>query len=476
MVSRPQVAVGLADIGAAARAVPAVRPAASGDLVLPHHADRQPVGDESPVDADGEHRRLDGRQGVQLGDRVPDLSQQPGDPFGGGVAVHGDHHVDPSLLPPGDGRTDRGGVADHGVEPAHRVGVLAGPCRRRRRRQVGTGGERGVEWEVQQRVLTGRRGALSPGAGQGGGEVLLLAAQLGGAGDRLCRVEHHQPRLGGLVDHRPLRRQPGQPTLQPGEGHAGGDPVPGRRRPRLGDEQPAGGGDHSGVRHHLPGGVGGDRAHRLPGPLVARGESADVGDLVPPELDPVGRVALGGEQVDDPAPGGDFPAALHPVGAGVADGDQVVHHPVEVGLVADGQRHRRHPARADPLYGRPHRRHHHGCLDGVAGRLEQAVSGLGSGRHRAHVRGDVLEGQRSPGREQQRPLDEQGKVVDQVLGLVLAGHDRQDRAGVGYAPATPGAAPGATGAPPPFPGCRGGGRRATTGPGSTGGLQASVGN
>ena len=56
---------------------------------------------------------------------------------------------------------------------------------------------------------------------------------------------------------------------------------------------------------------------------------------------------------------------------------------------------------------------------------------LGAGRHRAHVGRHVLERQGAPRRKQQRALDEEGEVVDKVLGLVLAGNDRQDRAGVG---------------------------------------------
>ena len=145
VVAGTQVAIPLADLAYAPGAVPAVGAPAPGDLLLPHHPDAEPVGDEATVDTDGEHRRLHLVERAQLGDGEPGLAEQPGHPVGGGVAIHGDDHVDPALLPAGDRRPDRARVACHGVEPSDRVRLVPGAGWGRRGLEVRVGGEGAIK-------------------------------------------------------------------------------------------------------------------------------------------------------------------------------------------------------------------------------------------------------------------------------------------------------------------------------------------
>jgi hypothetical protein len=84
----------------------------------------------------------------------------------------------------------------------------------------------------------------------------------------------------------------------------------------------------------------------LEAPLVGDAELADLLDLVAPELHPQWVLLGGREDVDDAAAHRHVTAALHQVGARVADLDQAGDHFVESGRLAWPQRHRRDVAEA----------------------------------------------------------------------------------------------------------------------------------
>ena len=130
--------------------------------------------------------------------------------------------------------------------------------------------------------------------------------------------------VGELVQHLGQLRVLGREPLGPLPHRRGEQQLPARRRP-----QPVLGGP--------------ERA------LVGDGEEADLLDLVAPELDPH-RVLLGGrEDVEDAAADGELAALLDQVDPGVADVDQPLDQVVELGRVAGPRGHRLQVAEARHL-------------------------------------------------------------------------------------------------------------------------------
>jgi hypothetical protein len=55
------------------------------------------------------------------------------------------------------------------------------------------------------------------------------------------------------------------------------------------------------------------------------------------------------------------------------------------------------------------------------------MPGLRSLGHRGHIRGDVLERERFPRREQKCVVGEEVQIVDEIFGLTFAGHHGENR-------------------------------------------------
>src|SRR5690606_41994446 len=80
------------------------------------------------------------------------------------------------------------------------------------------------------------------------------------------------------------------------------------------------------------------------------GELPEGFDFVSPEVDPHRDVRLGGEHVDDPAPDGELPSALDPVGAVVPERRQSLGELREVDLSPSLEPDRLDPRRAHFLH------------------------------------------------------------------------------------------------------------------------------
>ena len=180
------------------------------------------------------------------------------------------------------------------------------------------------------------RGGVHPGRRQ---ELLAGADEVGGAGTDPLGVAGEHPAPGGHVVEQELHpgRDGGSERLHALHGDAVGELAEhvGQARVIVGQllgPVPHGGGEQQLAAGRCPQPVGG-----LQAPLVGHAELADLLDLVAEELDPQ-RMLLGGrEHVDDAAAHGHLAAALHQVGAGVADLDQAGEHVVEGGGLARPQ-------------------------------------------------------------------------------------------------------------------------------------------
>ena len=184
-------------------------------------------------------------------------------------------------------------------------------------------------------------GRVVPGGGQ---ELLAGAVQLGGAvGDPLRLDQHHSGPIGQYVgDQFHALGQQGADRLHTLGSRPGDHGVQQvrqfrvlrqqRARPRL---------DLVGEREFAAGRCPQSVGQEIQRPLVGHREGAHLLHLVAPELHPNRVLGGGREDVEDPAAHCELPTALHQVGAGVADGDQLPGDICRIGLRARRQRDRR---------------------------------------------------------------------------------------------------------------------------------------
>jgi hypothetical protein len=162
--------------------------------------------------------------------------------------------------------------------------------------------------------------------------------------------------------------------------------------------------------------------------------SADLLDLVAPELHPQ-RMLLGGrEHIQDAAAHSELAALGDQVDAGVGDVDEALHDLVEVVRPAGGKFDRFEVAEALELRleHRAHRSDHHARRP-VGARVREPAQHREAPAHGVRPRGEALVRQRLPGRVDDDAfcLHETAEGLGEVVGLAAGRGDREHRRGRG---------------------------------------------
>jgi hypothetical protein len=156
----------------------------------------------------------------------------------------------------------------------------------------------------------------------------------------LNRVENNDVARSRDVESGSFFRQPGEPGFDSLEGQAGGDPVPGLRRPRLIGQQRLGVGSHCRVRPHLSCREHLNLLDRIDRALRPDCEGADLIDIVTPELDSECLCSLRREHIHNATANCELAPRLDTVGAVVTVDRQLGNKPIETMLLPRHHRYR----------------------------------------------------------------------------------------------------------------------------------------